>query len=87
MDFGGWSFETPCRNHDNCYSICRKPRFTCDDEFLADAMRECSRIPVWIAIIMRQGLSCQATATEYYWALRIGGEDAYRTAQAKCKGC
>jgi RHS repeat-associated protein len=87
MDFAGWSFETPCRIHDNCYSICRKPRSTCDDEFLADAMRECSRIPAWIAIIMRQGHSCQATATQYYWALRGFGEPAYRTAQAKCKGC
>lgn len=86
-NFGGWSFEQACRNHDNCYSICRKPKGDCDIEFLGDMQKECTRIPIWLAIIARQGQACRATATEYYLAVLIRGGDAYNKAQAKCKGC
>jgi RHS repeat-associated protein len=86
-NFGGWSFEQACRNHDNCYSICRKPKGDCDIEFLGDMQKECTRIPIWLAIIARQGQACRATATEYYLAVLIRGGDAYNKAQATCKGC
>jgi hypothetical protein len=87
MDFGGWSFETPCRNHDNCYSICKKPKLQCDDEFLGDMLKECSRIPWWMAILARQGKTCRDTAIGYFTAVMLGGGDAYNKAQAKCEGC
>ena len=86
-NFGGWSFESACRAHDDCYDICRKSKALCDSEFAADMYRECSRIPWWLAILGRQGQACRAAANSYFLAVTLGGDDAYHKAQSKCKSC
>lgn len=57
-NFSGFSFERPCRDHDQCYANCGRLKSTCDNAFFADMSRECAKIPWHLAILGGQASAC-----------------------------
>jgi RHS repeat-associated protein len=86
-EFPGFSFESSCKNHDDCYDTCGKTKTSCDAQFLRDMLTECSRIPILLAIVGGQSRNCRNLAITYSSAVVTRGGDAYQDAQKSCKGC
>lgn len=77
------NFKPACDFHDICYETCRKSKSFCDRRFLKLMQDECEDI--YGFGIRRQW--CKTQATNYYLAVSLGGEDAYKSAQRKACNC
>jgi RHS repeat-associated protein len=84
-NFGAWSFNKACRNHDACYAKCGKRKQVCDDEFYDDMRNACDTVPpaTWGGFAR---LFCRDLAYDYYVAVRRSARAAaqYANAQATC---
>ncbi|MBX7062201.1 MAG: hypothetical protein K1X52_11120 [Pyrinomonadaceae bacterium] len=82
---GGFNFAEPCKNHDECYGTCGRPKEQCDQNLRTDIEEVCKQA----------GSQCPGYAdkyfkgvTDYYWEF-LGlhpGQTAYDSAQQQ-SGC
>jgi RHS repeat-associated protein len=77
-----FDFSQACTKHDDCYGRCGANKDQCDKGFLNDMLLVCKKASIL-------GVKdCYASAFFYYAAVRTPfGNDAFRNAQAECKGC
>ncbi len=85
-NFGAWSFEKPCQNHDACYCRCGAPKAVCDRQFYKDMIDQCNGVQPSAGLGFAR-IFCKDAAHDYFMAVVLGGASAYNNAQAKCKGC
>jgi RHS repeat-associated protein len=73
--YGKYDFTSPCKQHDDCYGTCGKPKRTCDQEFYRNMLNECGKLSgLWLD-------DCIASAQTYHWAVNKFGLQAYNAAQ------
>jgi RHS repeat-associated protein len=73
--YGKYDFTSPCKQHDDCYGTCGKPKRTCDQEFYRNMLTECGKLSgIWLD-------DCTASAQTYHWAVHKFGLGAYNAAQ------
>lgn len=78
------NFTSACNNHDRCYGVLGQSRENCDNIFYNEMVDRCdSTYSNWWEEVSLQ--ACFTNANLYYEAVRRGGGDAYREAQAHAR--
>jgi RHS repeat-associated protein len=68
-NYGLFSFNQPCQDHNICYGTCGKTRLACDLRFLRDALDQCKNETG----LRNPSGDCQRLAQAYYAAIRTTG--------------
>jgi len=84
-------FRSCCTTHDACYDTCGKKKIDCDWTFYVCMKNICRPMSATEQQLgshpgTKQKSACLEKASNFYWAVRNYGHDAYNNAQAKCRG-